>query len=130
MVGSKLYIGGEFTKVNEQPRNRLAAVDMITGAVDPAFDPDPDNDVYALAVAAGRLVAGGKFTSAPRTKVNHLAAVDAVTGVPRRRGAPAPTAPSARSPSPTGASSPPARSGPPTGRRAADSPASTSRPAR
>ncbi len=81
MVGSKLYIGGEFSKVNEQPRNKLAAVDLVTGAVDPAFNPDPDNDVYALAIVGGRLVAGGKFTSAPRTTVNHLAAVNAVTGV-------------------------------------------------
>jgi outer membrane protein assembly factor BamB len=58
----------------------MAAVDTDTGAVDQAFDPDPDDDVYGLAISGGRLVAAGKFTSAPRTPAQHLAAIEAQTG--------------------------------------------------
>ena len=57
---------------------------MNTGALDAAFDPDPDDDVYGLTMTGGRLVAAGKFTSAPRTKANRLAAVSAATGATAR----------------------------------------------
>ena len=96
----------------------------------PGFDPDPDNDVYALAVAGGRLIAGGKFTSAPRTKVNHLAAVNAATGVPLTTWGAAPTATWRALAVADGRVFAGGSFRTPTARRAAASQASTSRPAR
>jgi trimeric autotransporter adhesin len=65
LSGSKLYAGGEFTEVNQGSptvtRNYLAAFDTATGAVDPAFDPNVDNTVYALALSGSTLYASGSF---------------------------------------------------------------------
>ncbi len=37
VAGGKVYIGGDIWSVRGQPRNRMAAVDVTTGAVDPTF---------------------------------------------------------------------------------------------
>jgi trimeric autotransporter adhesin len=38
LAGGRLYVGGAFTSIGGRARNRLAAIDVATGAVDPAFD--------------------------------------------------------------------------------------------
>lgn len=61
---SLLYIGGTFTSVNNQTRNRIAALDVGDGSVT-NWDPNSDNDVNALVVANydNIVIAGGNFTN-------------------------------------------------------------------
>jgi hypothetical protein len=59
-----IYVCGSFTSVGGTPQARIAKLDPITGIHDPAFDPRPSADVYAMALDAdGRLVIAGEFTS-------------------------------------------------------------------
>ena len=78
--GSRLYAGGGFTGVGGVARNRLAAIDAATGAVDSGWDANANNTVNALSIGGGRLYAGGGFTSVGGVARNRLAAIDAATG--------------------------------------------------
>jgi len=73
------YIGGDFTSVGGVARNRLAHI-LSDGSVDPAFDPDANSVVYALAVSGSTVYAGGAFTAIGGQARNHIAALDAGTG--------------------------------------------------
>jgi hypothetical protein len=86
--GQRIYAGGMFKHVGGHAATRLAAIDAVTGAPDPAFSPPaPDGVVRALGLSPdGRvLYVGGDFaelkagdgTVAARP---HLAALDAATG--------------------------------------------------
>jgi outer membrane protein assembly factor BamB len=86
--GSRLYLGGSFTTVAGQPRERLAAVDTATGALDPNWKPRayrPDANpatVRALDVSSdgNRIYAGGLFTYISGAWRGKLAALNASTG--------------------------------------------------
>ena len=86
--GDKVYAGGEFTTVNggATTRNRLAAFNLAdgidTGMTDPAWDPNMNHFVYALAVSRGKLYAGGMFTevNGGATVRNCLAAFNLADG--------------------------------------------------
>ncbi|WP_449062596.1 hypothetical protein [Planomonospora algeriensis] len=78
--GSKLYIAGDFSKVAGQRRVRMAAFDTATGQLDPAFAPQPNNRVRALAVSGTTVFAGGHFTSVGGTARTRLAAFDRTDG--------------------------------------------------
>lgn len=41
LSGDTLFVGGLFGIINGEPRNNLAALDATTGAIDPAWDPNP-----------------------------------------------------------------------------------------
>lgn len=74
------YIGGEFTRVGDATRTNLAHV-LQDGTVDPAFAPDPNRPVDALAILGDILYVGGYFTQlasaqGPRIRVA-LAAIHA-----------------------------------------------------
>jgi hypothetical protein len=58
--GSNIYIGGQFTSVNGNARNYLAAV-SITGNV-LAWNPSADNWIETLYVDSSNIYAGGSFT--------------------------------------------------------------------
>lgn len=61
--GSRLYLGGDFTSVaGDAGHPNVASVDAGTGALDTAFDPDPDGPVDALA-AVSTLAAGCRTSS-------------------------------------------------------------------
>ncbi len=60
--GSRLYVGGDFNRVDGRAREKLAAFVTATGALDPAFTPAPYGRVRALAVTDGTVYAGGSFT--------------------------------------------------------------------
>ncbi|MGH8999548.1 MAG: hypothetical protein ACRDY7_09170 [Acidimicrobiia bacterium] len=66
---SKVYIGGTFSHVlgadgKYLPRTNLAAVDRVSGFVDPGFNPGtPQGGVRALRVRGNTLYAGGSFKS-------------------------------------------------------------------
>lgn len=80
--GSRLYVGGAFTGIDGETRNRLAALDAATGAVDANWNPDANGAVNALALSpdGSRLYAGGAFTSVSGASHPRLAALDAATG--------------------------------------------------
>lgn len=58
----KILIGGDFTMVNDTPRQHLARLNA-DGSLDPDFDPGADGPVYALALqpADNLIVVGGSF---------------------------------------------------------------------
>ncbi|HRA35814.1 MAG TPA: hypothetical protein PK748_12825 [Acidimicrobiales bacterium] len=76
--GDTLFLGGDFTTVNGQPRARLAAVDLQTGAVK-AFRADT-NRVNKVVVAGDRLYVAGAFTTIGGVPRNRVAALDLTTG--------------------------------------------------
>ncbi|HEV7861118.1 MAG TPA: hypothetical protein VGR20_00400, partial [Acidimicrobiia bacterium] len=86
--GRRIYAGGMFHHIGGRPAIRLAAIDAVTGALDPTFTPPKlDGVVRALGLSPdGRvLYVGGDFgqaTAADGTVADrpHLAALDAATG--------------------------------------------------
>jgi Ca2+-binding RTX toxin-like protein len=78
--GSRLFVGGTFTSVGGLTRNRLAAIDPLTGNVDKNWKGTGTNNVVrALTVSGNRLYLGGDFTQVKGEPRQHLAAVDAST---------------------------------------------------
>ena len=78
--GSRLFVGGTFTRVGGQARARLAAVDPATGAVDPNWKASVDRPVLALAASGTKLYLGGNFATVAGQPRGQLAAVDQATG--------------------------------------------------
>jgi hypothetical protein len=78
LAGGHLWVGGDFTPVNGQPR-RLAAIDPTTGAAR-AFNTDANNSVFAIAVSGTQIIVAGSFTQIAGQTRNRLAAFDATTG--------------------------------------------------
>lgn len=89
-VGNVVYLAGRFTSLRpagspagsgEVARNRLAAVNRDTGALLP-WNPNADNDVYALAVSpdGATIYAGGLFTKVGGASRKRVAAIGASTG--------------------------------------------------
>ncbi|SDO31354.1 PKD repeat-containing protein [Nakamurella panacisegetis] len=60
--GSRLYIGGDFTTVNGQPRSRIAAFDTTSGDLIANFAPSMNHIVNSLVVTTTTVYAGGDFT--------------------------------------------------------------------
>lgn len=74
-------MGGSFTQIGGQPRNRLAALDPSTG-VPTSWDPNLRGQVYDLAVDDGTVFAAGIIFEVGGQPCGHVAAIDAQTGVP------------------------------------------------
>jgi hypothetical protein len=75
------YFGGAFTRVGGLARTNAAHI-LSDGRVS-AWNPSPDGEVRALAVAGPVVYAGGYFTSIGGQPRNRIAALDAATGVAR-----------------------------------------------
>lgn len=56
------FIGGDFTSVGGEARNNIAHI-LPSGNVDPAFNPNANGIVHALAADGGAVYAGGEFTT-------------------------------------------------------------------
>jgi outer membrane protein assembly factor BamB len=80
-LGSRVYLGGDFTHVNGVARNRLAAINATTGQLR-GWNPNANGSVRTLAASPDgtRLYAGGSFTSVGGTYRGRLAALDAASG--------------------------------------------------
>ncbi len=81
--GSRIFIGGTFTEVNGEPRQNLAAIDAVTGALVPDWQADTTGTVpmvKSLAVHDDRLYVAGKFTGIDGTAKQKLAALNVTTG--------------------------------------------------
>jgi len=91
--GSTVYLGGEFSRINDPAntttggiaRNNAAAVSATTG-LDTGWNPNPNGYVAALALSGSTVYLGGRFSSITdstgTTTVTryHAAAVNATTG--------------------------------------------------
>jgi uncharacterized delta-60 repeat protein len=71
----KILVGGYFTTVGGQPRERIARL-HADGTLDVGFNPGASSDVYCLAVQAdGKILVGGWFTNLcgqPRSGIGRL----------------------------------------------------------
>ena len=78
--GDTVYLGGWFSTVQGQPRMCLAGVRADTGAPI-EWDPNPDEEVWALALNDDRIYVGGAYASLGTWQArNNLAAFDLTTG--------------------------------------------------
>ena len=78
--GRRLYVGGDFTTVNGQPRSRLAALDPATGALIDSFAPKVGGSVRSIVATGSFVYIGGNFTTVGSTARSRLAAVAANGG--------------------------------------------------
>ncbi len=70
-IHGQLFVAGSFTTLGNQPRSRLAAIDIQTGTVT-SFAPDVNDSVDALCVHDSVLYIGGMFSEVnaqPRTRL-------------------------------------------------------------
>ena len=74
-----IYLAGSFSTVNGQPRGGLAAVDGVTGELEP-WNPNPDGIVRSLAASEGAIYVGGLFTTIGGRSRTNVAAVHPVAG--------------------------------------------------
>ncbi|HEY3240871.1 MAG TPA: hypothetical protein VGL92_14980, partial [Acidimicrobiia bacterium] len=75
-----VYVGGDFTDIRGHSRNRLAAIDAVSGTVD-AWDPNAkDGTIVALSVSGSQVYAGGTFKGLGAVPRNMLGAIDIVSG--------------------------------------------------
>jgi hypothetical protein len=80
VLDGKLFIGGKFTAVDGVERRNFAAVDAISGELDPDVDAvigtDPVHAVKALVATANRVYVGGVFATVDGLTRQRLAAFD------------------------------------------------------
>ncbi|WP_433334973.1 delta-60 repeat domain-containing protein [Spirillospora sp. CA-294931] len=70
--GTKLYVAGDFTTVNKQPRGKIASFTLPDGALT-GFTATINSRVKALAVGDNTVYAGGYFTTVNGTPRQRLA---------------------------------------------------------
>lgn len=74
------YIGGDFTTIGGQSRNRAAAVDINTGLATP-WNPNPNNAINGLALSGSTVYIAGNFINIGGQSRNYIAALDATSGL-------------------------------------------------
>jgi hypothetical protein len=79
--GGKLFFGGQFTAVDGTSRRNFAAVDPVTGVLDPNVDAvvgeNNGDKVRGMIASSTRLYVSGGFTQVAGASRRHLAAFDA-----------------------------------------------------
>jgi large repetitive protein len=80
--GTKLFVAGSFNSVGGVPRQKVASLDLGTGAAVPgfAFSKTTNGQVTALAASNTTVYIGGKFTRVNGTLLTGLAAANTGTG--------------------------------------------------
>ena len=78
--GSRLYVGGNFTTADGQPRYRIAAFNTGTGALLTSFNAGVDYYVSTIVATDTAVYAGGAFSAAGGNPRPRLAAFSASTG--------------------------------------------------
>jgi hypothetical protein len=92
---SALYVGGDFTSIGGEPRNRIAAVNLglppfLGGAL--AWNPGADGPVHAIERSPTAIYAGGDFGNIGGATRQGVAELDPSSGTPSAW-SPAPTGP-------------------------------------
>jgi putative pyrroloquinoline-quinone binding quinoprotein/dockerin type I repeat protein len=81
--GSTVYVGGDFTQIDGQTRNYLAALDAATGAIT-AWSPNPTStglvSIFELVISGDTLYVAGNFETMDGQSRNSIAAFDTTTG--------------------------------------------------
>jgi len=80
--GGNVFVGGEMTSVNGAVRRGIAALKTSSGAVDPSFTADTDNEVLDLQLSAdgSRLYLGGAFLHVQGQARSRMASIITSTG--------------------------------------------------
>lgn len=78
--GKRLYVGGDFTRVNGVAVQRVVALNPQTGAVIPGWAPAVSATVRAIAATSSTVYLGGSFSAVGSASRSKLAAVSASTG--------------------------------------------------
>ncbi|HEY6511371.1 MAG TPA: hypothetical protein VI032_05300 [Burkholderiaceae bacterium] len=84
MLGDTLYAAGHFLNMDGQPRQRLAALDLVSGTVLP-WDPNPQHGastatILALTTRASAVLVGGLFLTIGGEPRQSVAALHPVSG--------------------------------------------------
>jgi hypothetical protein len=79
--GSRIYVGGDFTQVDGQPRSRIAAYSTATGALVPDFRPSVSGQVYTIAATNSVVYVGGYLYGVGSQTRNRLAAFTPTGGL-------------------------------------------------
>ncbi len=78
---SRVYLGGDFARIEGTTRNRLGAVSATTGALDTGFEPGTVNlAVNDMVAHSGAVLLVGDFTKVNGVTRNRIARVDGSTG--------------------------------------------------
>jgi NHL repeat len=79
---SAIYVGGEFINIAGQAHNRLAKLDIATGANVPGFNPNANSYVKDMAVRpdGAAVYVGGNFDQFNGVPASRLVAIDPATG--------------------------------------------------
>ncbi|HZC69906.1 MAG TPA: PKD domain-containing protein [Jatrophihabitans sp.] len=78
--GSRIYVGGSFTKANGANRYRIAAYSTTTGQLLSSFAPALDATVNSISATNSVVYVGGAFSTANGVARAHLAAFNASNG--------------------------------------------------
>jgi PKD repeat protein len=78
--GSRIFVGGDFTIANGQPRYRFATYNTATGALDTTFKPGFPSQVRAIVATGSTVYVGGTFDAVGSVARNRLAAFSYPTG--------------------------------------------------
>jgi len=79
--GRRLYVGGDFRRVNGEIHPKLVALDPNTGQIDRSFNPpEPSGYVAAITQLGSRLYIAGGFSRLGLVNQPQLAALDAASG--------------------------------------------------
>jgi PKD repeat protein len=78
--GSRIYVGGDFTTADGQPRSRVAAYNTATGTLVDTFRPSVNGQVRALAATNDTVYIGGSLSAVGGVSRSRLAAVSAAGG--------------------------------------------------
>jgi hypothetical protein len=73
--GTKLYVGGDFDRIDGFWRSRIAKFDTATGALDATFKPSFSSRVRALSITSDTVYVGGSFSSVGGVSRTRLAAL-------------------------------------------------------
>ena len=78
--GSSIFVGGGFTTINGQSRERLAKLNTSNGSVNQTFVANANNEVLDIALSDHGLIAGGRFRYVNDVNRERLVAVNPTTG--------------------------------------------------
>ena len=79
VVGSTVYVGGNFTSTGSWPRNRIAGIDAVTG-IATTWNPGASDIVSALLVSGSTLYVGGNFSTLGGQTRLRIGSFDLATG--------------------------------------------------
>ncbi len=79
--GLTLFMGGTFTSIGGQPRNRLASVDVNTGSPT-GWNPNSNGIVEKVRILGDTVYVAGQFTNIGGYTRNYVASIHAITGIP------------------------------------------------